>query len=154
MNFSRRKGAWNALEYKQNAKKCVILLHEIYGINQHITGYAKLFFQEGFDVYVPDLSGRSEPFSYEEEELAYENFMSNVGFSKAAKQVEQLIQEISPQYEEVRIVGFSVGATIAWLCSANPSVQKVIGFYGSRIRQYVDIVPTGDVFLIYSEHEK
>ncbi|MER1959453.1 MAG: dienelactone hydrolase family protein, partial [Solibacillus sp.] len=43
---------------------------------------------------------------------------------------------------------------IAWLCSNNPSVHKVVGFYGSRIRQYTDVIPNAETILIFGEQEK
>ena len=141
------------MELKQNANTCVILLHEIYGINEHISDYAQLFFENGFDVNVPNMLNRSEPFTYEEEALAYEHFMTNVGFIKAKAQINDLIVKIANEYEHIRIIGFSIGATIGWLCSENVCVQKVVGFYGSRIRQYTEIKPTAETILIYGDKE-
>lgn len=142
------------MELKQNSNKCVILLHEIYGINSHIKHYANALYQKGFDVYIPDLLQRIAPFSYEEEELAYQNFMTNVGFEKAQNDVIALINILSKEYSHIRIIGFSIGATIAWLCSNHPSVHKVVGFYGSRIRQYSHVVPNAETILIFGEQEK
>jgi len=142
------------MELKQNSNQCVILLHEIYGINSHIKHYANAFYQKGFDVYVPNLLQRITPFSYEEEELAYQNFMTNVGFEKAQNDVNDLINNLSKEYLHIRMIGFSIGATIAWLCSNNPSLHKVVGFYGSRIRQYTDVVPNAETILIFGEQEK
>lgn len=142
------------MELKQNSKQCVILLHEIYGVNKHIKHYAHAFYQRGFDVYVPDLLQKTTPFSYDEEELAYQNFMTNVGFEKAQNEVNALIHQLSNKYSHIRIVGFSIGATIAWLCSNNPSVHKVVSFYGSRIRQYTKVVPNAETILIFGTQEK
>ena len=142
------------MELKQNSNQCVIILHEIYGINSHIKHYANALYQKGFDVYVPDLLGRVTPFSYEEEGLAYQNFMTNVGFEKAQNDVNTLINNLSKKYSHIRIIGFSIGATIAWLCSTNPSVHKVVGFYGSRIRQYTHVVPKAKTILIFGEQER
>ncbi|MBM7608556.1 dienelactone hydrolase [Lysinibacillus composti] len=142
------------MELKQNSNQCVILLHEIYGINSHIKHYANAFYQKGFDVYVPNLLQRITPFPYEEEDLAYQNFMTNVGFEKAQYDVNALINNLSNKYSHIRMIGFSIGATIAWLCSNNPSLHKVVGFYGSRIRQYTDVVPNAETILIFGEQEK
>lgn len=142
------------MELKQNSSQCVILLHEIYGINSHIKHYANAFYQKGFDVYIPNLLQRITPFSYEEEELAYQNFMTNVGFEKSQNDVNALINNLSKEYSHIRIIGFSIGATIAWLCSNHPSVHKIVGFYGSRIRQYTHVVPNAETILIFGEQEK
>jgi dienelactone hydrolase len=51
--------------------------------------------------------------------------------------------------------GFSVGATISWLCSSEKKLYDgIIGFYGSRIRNYVDDGPICPSLLIYGSEEK
>lgn len=142
------------MELKQNSSQCVILLHEIYGINLHIKHYANKLYREGFDVYVPNLLQTNTPFSYAEEEIAYQNFMMNVGFKQAQDQVNTLVTHLSKIYSHIRIIGFSVGATVAWLCSEHPSVHKVIGFYGSRIRQFTHVIPITETILLFGEQEK
>lgn len=142
------------MELKQNSNQCVILLHEIYGINSHMNYYANALYEKGFDVSVPNLLQRTTAFTYEEEELAYKNFMENIGFEQAKSKINALINELSKEYSHIRIIGFSIGATIAWLCSNNPSVHKVVGFYGSRIRQYTDVIPNAETILIFGEQEK
>lgn len=137
----------------QQIIRCVILLHEIYGVNQHMQYTAQLLFEKGYDVFVPNLLNSKVPFTYEQEAKAYENFMENVGFEQAKLQVWELIKEIVPRYEHIRIIGFSVGATVAWLCSEHPGIQKVVGFYGSRIRQYTYINPVASTILIYGEEQ-
>lgn len=142
------------MKFIQNASRCVILLHEIYGINQHIKHYAQLLYEQGYDVYVPNLIKREQPFSYEEEKAAYHHFMDNVDFFQAKLQVSAFITAIAPTYAQIKIVGFSVGATIGWLCSEHAFVEKVVGLYGSRIRQYVAVEPTAETLLIYGQQEK
>ncbi len=80
--------------------------------------------------------------------------MTNIGFGKTQNNVNALISNLSKKYSHIRIIGFSFGATIAWLCSNNPSVHKVVGFYGSRIRQYTDVIPNAETILIFGEQEK
>lgn len=46
--------------------------------------------------------------------------------------------------------GFSVRATIAWLCSAEKLIDGMVGYYGSRIRHYTEILPQ---MLFYLEKE-
>lgn len=141
------------MNLKQNAEKCVIVLHEIYGINDHIRYYAHSFLRKGYDVYVPNLLQKDQPYPYEKEEEAYLNFKENIGFERAHLQIRELIHKLSQQYDECLLAGFSVGATVSWLCSDEPSVDKVIGFYGSRIRQFTWVEPKADVVLLYGTDE-
>jgi dienelactone hydrolase len=81
--------------------------------------------------------------------------MKNVGFSSAVKQVNSIIKEIKPKYKYIFILGFSIGATIAWLCSdGDTKCNGIIGYYGSRIRDYLQVAPKCKTLLIFPSIEK
>lgn len=129
----------------------IILLHEIYGLNDHINYYKEILMSEGYDVLTPNLLNR-EPFSYAEEQEAYMYFRNAIGMEDAVLQLKSIIEPYRSQYQRVFIIGFSVGATIAWLCS-RLRVDGVIGFYGSRIRDYTDMIPSSNTLLIFASNE-
>lgn len=130
-------------------KKTVIILHEIYGINHFVKRVCDSYEGFGYDVYCPNLIYRENPYDYSENEMAYQYFNDIKGFEQY-RLVNQLIEQIRPKYDEVILIGFSAGATIAWSCSENPMCDKVIGYYGSRIRDYADVKPTCPVLLIFA----
>jgi dienelactone hydrolase len=57
------------------------------------------------------------------------------------------------QYRVISLGGYSSDATIAWRCSALGVCDGVIGYYGSRIRDYREIVPKCPVLVIFAEQE-
>lgn len=62
---------------------------------------------------------------------------------------------MKPKYKHIFIVGYSIGATVAWLCSAeNNKCDGVIGYYGSRIRDYAELTPKCPVLLFFPKEEK
>ena len=63
-----------------NSDSAIIVLHEIYGINEHIKNVCIGFSAKGYDVICPNLINRREPFDYESQEEAYNYFMNNIGF--------------------------------------------------------------------------
>lgn len=67
------------------------------------------------------------------------------------KQIEKFITHLSSSYTHIGLIGFSVGATISWLCSNNPNINFIIGCYGSRIRDYIHMKPTCATLLIFPE---
>ncbi len=132
----------------------IIVLHEIYGINRHIEEVCKHFSQNGYDVICPDLTGKNGTFEYAEQENAYRNFIDNVGFQSGLCKVNKLILENKSNYSNIFILGFSVGATVAWLCSGlNDLFSGIIGVYGSRIRNYANVIPKCPVMLAFPTHE-
>lgn len=138
---------------QNNSNTLVIVLHEIYGINQHMKQFCQLLSAEKVDVICPNLLQLEEPFEYTEENIAYSHFMENIGFSNAAEQVKNILNDVKNKYENVLIVGFSVGATIAWLCSKEDGVDGIVGYYGSRIRDYTEVKPKCPALLFFPEKE-
>jgi len=137
-----------------NSDSVIIVLHEIYGINQHIQMVCEKFSMNGYDIICPDLIGLNQPFDYDLQERAYKHFMDNIGFDSAVKQVKQVIIQAKKQYRHIYLLGYSIGATIAWLCSGEENMcDGIIGYYGSRIRDYKNITPKCPVLLIFPTEE-
>lgn len=134
------------------SKGLIILLHEIYGVNDHIIFLKSLFEKEGFDVICPNMF-KEGPFSYSDEIKAYNYFVNEVGFEFCYNEVKKLVEFYQEQYKTIFIVGFSIGATTAWL-SSELAVQGVVSFYGSRIRDFLHISPVCPVLLIFANQEK
>jgi dienelactone hydrolase len=143
------------LTYLNHHDKLLIVLHEIYGINGHMKAVCDYYSEQGYDILCPNLLNIDTPFRYSQEEQAYEYFMKQVGFEEASSEVKKLLRKVEPKYRLVFLLGFSIGATIAWICSEERDCCKgVIGYYGSRIRDFLDINPCLPVLLIYSDAEE
>lgn len=141
--------------WKSGSDTLVIVLHEIYGINEHITGVCRELADAGYDAACPDLLDGKPAFSYEREEEAYKYFFNYAGFEASVKKSTFLIRQAELEYKRILLLGYSVGATIAWLCCGNdPALSGVIGIYGSRIRDHMDIKPKCPTLLIFPREEK
>ncbi len=142
------------MEIINNSNSAIIVLHEIYGINQHIQSVCKRFSKAGYDIICPNLIIRNQPYKYDLQEEAYHNFMNNVGFDLAVQEVKQILVKAKQKYKNIFIIGYSIGATIAWLCSdEEDTCNGIIGYYGSRIRNYVKVTPKCPALLLFSEEE-
>lgn len=143
------------LRIQSNSDTVIIVLHEIYGINSHISGICNTLADGKNDVLCPNLLLPKQTFSPGEEAAAYSNFMQNIGFSAAQQQVEKLSLEIQKDYKYRFIIGFSIGATLAWLCSQRAGLYSgAVGFYGSRIRDYKNVAPKCPILLFFPKHEE
>lgn len=134
-----------------NSDSVIIVVHEIYGVNEHMRSICQSF--SDFDVICPNLL-EGAPFDYSEEAVAYCNFVDHIGFTNASNKIKNLLFELKDQYKKVYLIGFSIGATIAWLCSEEEYVDGIVGYYGSRIRNYVDISPTCPTLLFFPQEEQ
>lgn len=132
----------------KNCRQAIIVLHEIYGMNQFIEEQLQKYRSLGFDVFCPNLIDKP-PFPYEESENAYNFFIKNIGF-EAYKHINAFIHKLKATYDHVLLLGFSVGATIAWRCCENSLCSGVIACYGSRIRNYTDLEPACPTLLLFA----
>ncbi len=79
--------------------------------------------------------------------------MENVGFADAFNKIRDILSEVKNKYKKIFIIGFSVGATVSWLCSEEERVDGIVGYYGSRIRNYVEISPRCPTMLFFPQEE-
>ncbi|KML41833.1 dienelactone hydrolase family protein [Cytobacillus firmus] len=142
------------MKKSSNSNSLIIVIHEIYGINQHIKSFCELLTKQNFEVICPNLLEREMPFDYSQEEAAYRHFMEHVGFNRAVRKIKDLLLDIKDEYETIYIIGFSIGATVAWLCSQEDCVDGIVGYYGSRIRDYLELTPRSPAILFFPQEEQ
>lgn len=126
-------------------KPVVIILHEVRGITENLRLLASLLESEGCSAVLPSLYG--DGYEGSDERTSYDRFFRDVGIEKATEMIGKIIDANGGA--GITLLGFSVGATIAWLQSRNGKVRSVVGFYGSRIRHCLDIEPLADVDLFF-----
>lgn len=141
------------LTYKSGSDTAIIALHEIYGVNRHMLDVCEDYHARGYDVYCPNLLIRESPFSYDEHEAAYASFMANAGFGVASS-VCSLVASIRSSYARIFLVGYSVGATVAWLVAGTASCNGIVCHYGTRIRDYADSRPLCPALLLNARGDK
>ncbi len=130
-------------------EEAIIVLSEIYGINPFIKSICRKLTKVGFDVFCPNIIGR-EPFSYEKTEEAYKHFVQQVGFD-TYKTINDQVKQLKNKYRKVFLIGFSVGATLAWRCCENLLCDGIVCCYGSRIRDYVNLNPECPTILLQAK---
>ncbi len=133
------------------AEDAVILLHEIYGVNGHMRDAAAWLAAQGFAVYCPDLLGTS--YGYDREAAAYEHYM-RVGFAAAAEEAAALAGRLAGCHRRLYLMGYSAGATVAWLLSGRDGFAGAVGYYGSRIRDFSGLSPACPVLLLFPDREE
>lgn len=153
--YNKYNGKGNeAIALNNNLKRnrsAIILLHEIYGINEFMQKQHQQFSEMGYDVFCPDMLDK-QPFPYEESMEAYDYFMKKVGF-EVYKEISALVTQLKLEYDNVFIAGFSVGATIAWRCCENSLCSGIVACYGSRIRDYKDVNPKCPTLLLIAKED-
>jgi carboxymethylenebutenolidase len=128
----------------------VIVLPEIFGINQHIRDVADFYAEEGYVALAPDVFWRVEKdvelgYSDAEREKALEllgrfdidqgvrDILATVAAARAMPEV------TGPDGRKaVGVVGFCLGGRLAYLTAARGDVDAAVGYYGGGIDKLLD----------------
>lgn len=123
----------------------VVMIPEIFGVNEGLRRCAELFAEAGFAVAAPDIFWRLE----RNVELDY----GEAGYKKAfalhaAFDYEQGMADMNDAIEWLRrqpfcsgkvcATGFCLGGTMAYLAAARCDVAAAAGYYGTRIQNFLD----------------
>ncbi|WP_155592572.1 dienelactone hydrolase family protein [Lysinibacillus cavernae] len=133
-------------------KRKIFILHEIYGVNHFIKEQVQAYCDEDTSVSFISLYPEGLSFSYEKEKQAYDYFLQTVGFDTPLELLSQNLLKASENYDEVVLIGYSVGATLAWRLATLP-LHRIICVYGSRIRQYLDVIPSCPTLVVLPSYE-
>lgn len=119
----------------------LVVVQEIFGVNQHIRSVADGYAKDGFLAVAPALFDRIE----KGVELGYEGAdmqraMSLMPKLDAEKSLADVAAAVAFAEEEtgnpIAVIGYCYGGTIAWLAAARLHVAAAVGYYGGRISNY------------------
>jgi carboxymethylenebutenolidase len=122
----------------------LILLQEIFGVNQHIRDLADIYAEEGYLVLAPDLFWRMSPgtqLGYSGPDLGramdyYQRFdvdraILDIGDTVAALRANPACDG------KVGAIGFCLGGKLAWLAAARLPIDAAVSYYGVGIEQHL-----------------
>jgi carboxymethylenebutenolidase len=124
----------------------IVLLQEIFGINQYIRDVADYYAEEGYVVLAPDLFWRLEP-GVELDESDFEKAFALYQKFDVAKAVEDIVASVAVLRAQpackgkIGALGFCLGGKLAYLAAAEAGVDCAVGYYGVAIEQQLDLVP-------------
>lgn len=133
-------------------KRMLFILHEIYGVNHFIKEQERAYCDDNTTTTCISFYPEGLSFPHEQEKQAYDFFVQTVGFDTPIELLSQKLLKACEDYEEVVLIGYSVGATLAWRLSALP-LHRIVCVYGSRIRQYIDVLPSCPTLVILPSQE-
>lgn len=112
----------------------LIVVHEIFGLNDHIRAVARKFAEEGMTVYAPCLFAHAKP--SDQEDLAvmrkvWAGIPDSQFIGDLQKVFEQLKKSEYVQASNVGVIGFCMGGAIAYMfVCETPEIAWVADFYG------------------------
>jgi carboxymethylenebutenolidase len=123
----------------------LVLLQEIFGINDYMKSMADRFAEEGYVVLVPDLFWRIKPgivLGYEGDDLkqAYDCF-SRFDTDRAIDDIAATFAALRalPEHKgKVGTVGYCLGGKLAYLAATRTDVDCAVSYYGVGIDAHLD----------------
>jgi carboxymethylenebutenolidase len=123
----------------------LVLLQEIFGINDYMKSMADLFAEEGYVVLVPDLFWRMKPgvvLGYGEADMGqafdyYGRFDTDLAVQDIAATISAL-RALPEQAGKVGTVGYCLGGKLAVLTAARTDIDCAVSYYGVGLDAHLD----------------
>jgi len=123
----------------------LILLQEIWGVNDHIKAVADQYAKSGFVVLAPDVFWRMEKqvsLNYDEagNEKAFD-FLNRLDKDQAVKDLVKAVDKLKLLPEvtgKAGIIGYCMGGMLAFRTAAATEVDAAVCYYGVGIANYID----------------
>jgi carboxymethylenebutenolidase len=136
----------------------LVVLQEIFGVNQHIRAVADRFAQEGFYTIAPALFDRVQrnvELSDGAEDMQTGMALAQrINLDDALKDVDAALQYAAKQLgKPAGVVGYCYGGTLAWLSATRLAPAAAVGYYGGQIARFAEEEPRAPVILHFGEHD-
>ncbi len=125
----------------------LMVLQEIYGVNEHIRSICEQFALDGFVAVAPDIFWRQESLvdlSYDDDGLKKGlNFFSNLNINLAAADLQRTVEAIRhiPSCSgKVGSVGFCMGGLLSFVAAARAGVETSVSYYATRLEQHSSFI--------------
>jgi carboxymethylenebutenolidase len=151
---SFKLGAYHA-EPSGPAKGGIVVIQEIFGVNNHIRAVCDRLAAQGYVAIAPALFDRQHPnfeCGYSPDEIANaRKFVANPDWGAMMHDTQAAINE-AKKFGPAAITGFCMGGTIAFLAAAKLNgLSAAIGFYGGQIAKNADEKPKVPTQLHFGE---
>lgn len=135
----------------------IVVLQEIFGVNNHIRAVCRRFAQAGYRAIAPALFDRREAgfqSGYSQDEVAAaRRFLNPVDWDGMARDVAACTAFSHDAGLKVAAVGFCLGGSVAFRAAVAGSVDAAISYYGGQIAPIADRRPVAPTLLHFGDHD-
>jgi carboxymethylenebutenolidase len=134
----------------------LVVVQEIFGVNQHIRKVADGFAADGYVAIAPALFDRVErgyETGYGPQDIERGRATrGKLTTDQAMMDVKATVKELQRQGLKVGVVGYCFGGTIAWLAGTRvDGVSAAVGYYGGGVADAAEEKPKAAVMLHFGE---
>ncbi len=123
----------------------LLLIQEIFGVNEHIQAVADQYAADGYTVIAPDIFWRMAPrLSLGYDQAGFEKGLAMLGqldLSAAARDMKTCVQTLRQHAActgRVGSVGFCMGGLLSYIAAAEAGVDTAVCYYGGGIHQHLE----------------
>ena len=132
----------------------LVVIQEVFGVNDHIRSVADGFAAEGFDAIAPALFDRKEAgveLSYDADGLARGRALRvALGWDAPLRDTAAAIAAVA-ESGKVGVVGYCWGGSLAWLSATRLDIACSVAYYGGQINQFRGETPRCPTLLHFGE---
>jgi carboxymethylenebutenolidase len=134
----------------------IVVVQEIFGVNQHIRKVADSFASDGYVAIAPALFDRVErgfETGYGPQDIERGRATrGKLTTDQAMMDVKASVKELAKAGHKVGVVGYCFGGTIAWLAATRiDGVSAAVGYYGGGVADAAEEKPKSAVMLHFGE---
>ncbi len=143
---------------KGDTKGGIVVIQEIFGVNQHIRKVTDFFAAQGYLALAPCFFDHIKPgieLGYTPDTMAEgRKFVMELGVDKAVQDVDAAISALKARGpKKVAVTGFCWGGTITWLSATRLKPDAAIGYYGGGIYGTKSEKPTVPTMLHFGDKD-
>ena len=136
----------------------LVVIQEIFGVNQHMRSVADRFAQEGFYAVAPALFDRVErnvELTDSGEDMQKGMALAQkINIDDAVKDVDAALRYAGKETgKPAGVVGYCYGGTLAWLAATRLAPAAAVGYYGGHIARFAGEKPRVPVMLHFGKHD-
>jgi carboxymethylenebutenolidase len=136
----------------------LVVVQEIFGVNQHIRAVADRFAKEGFYTVAPALFDRVqsnvELTDSAEDRQKGMTLAQKINIDDSVKDVDAALQFAGKEVgKPAGVVGYCWGGTLAWLSATRLAPAAAVGYYGGQIARFAQEKPRAPVVLHFGKQD-
>jgi carboxymethylenebutenolidase len=136
----------------------IVVIQEIFGVNQHIRKVTDFFAAQGYLALAPRFFDHVKPgieLGYTPDTMAEgRKIVMGMGFDTPVQDVEAAIEELKKRgVKKVGVTGFCWGGTITWLAATRLKPDAAVGYYGGGIYATKSEKPTVPTMLHFGDKD-
>ncbi|RFO96677.1 carboxymethylenebutenolidase [Rhodoferax lacus] len=126
----------------------LILIQEIWGVNEHIRAVADQYAMDGYVVLAPDIFWRQKPgvdlqYTEADTKFAYQ-YMTNLDAPNTVRDLQSAAQALRERPEvtgKIASLGFCMGGRLSYALAATGAVDGAVCYYGGGIQNNLEQAP-------------